>query len=379
MERAGERHHLCSAHQHERLCPSSAPAATAIPAEPASPLSAFGRPSGCIDQLTLVERAAIVTLHNVGWTGRDIAQELRCSENTVSLWWKRWQETRSLEDAERSGRPRSTTDATDEEISLHTWEHEDQPARVVLRELGLRVHWRTVRRRMNEVGLRSHVKRFEQELTAEHRRNRVQWAQDYSRWTDEDWATVMWSDHKLFILGHHGREYVNCPAGHSRDPRYTQQAPKLEGAVWLWGSICQLGLGHAELYVGDLDARQYQSILSLNLKRSARVFWPNSHWWYQQDRASPHTAGTTSLWFNRNGIDCIDWPSKSPDLNPIENLWSDLERRVYAHNPRTMEELEHWIGVEWADTDLDHVARMCSNMRQRLQLVMAYEGHRIPY
>ncbi len=63
----------------------------------------FGRPTGCIDQLTFVERAAIVTLHQVGWTGRDIAQKLQCSENTVSLWLKRWEETHSLEDAERSG------------------------------------------------------------------------------------------------------------------------------------------------------------------------------------------------------------------------------------------------------------------------------------
>ena len=31
--------------------------------------SMFGRPEGCIDQLTEVERAAIVTLHKMGWTG----------------------------------------------------------------------------------------------------------------------------------------------------------------------------------------------------------------------------------------------------------------------------------------------------------------------
>src|SRR5690349_20664881 len=121
----------------------------------------------------------IITLHNVGWTGRDIAREIRCSENTVSLWWSRWKETRSLEDSERSGHPRCTTDATDQLIGLHTWEHDDQPARVVLRELGLRVNWRTVRRRMNEIDLRSHVKHFEEELTDEHRRKRVQWAEDY--------------------------------------------------------------------------------------------------------------------------------------------------------------------------------------------------------
>ena len=58
------------------------------PAESSS-ASMFGRPTGCIDQLTIVERAAILSLHGVGWTGQAIAQELRCSENTVSLWLKR--------------------------------------------------------------------------------------------------------------------------------------------------------------------------------------------------------------------------------------------------------------------------------------------------
>ena len=56
----------------------------------------FGRPTGCIDQLTTVERAAIVTLHGVGWTGRDIAHELHCDEDAVTRWVHRWQETRSL-------------------------------------------------------------------------------------------------------------------------------------------------------------------------------------------------------------------------------------------------------------------------------------------
>ncbi len=80
---------------HASLPPSPPPSSSPPP-------SMFGRPSGCIEQLTTVERAAIVTLHGVGWTGRDIAQELHCSENSVSLWLTRWQETRSLEDSDRS-------------------------------------------------------------------------------------------------------------------------------------------------------------------------------------------------------------------------------------------------------------------------------------
>jgi len=52
----------------------------------------FGRPSGCIDQLTTVERAAIVTLHGIGWTGRRIAEELHCDEHAVTRWVHRWQD-----------------------------------------------------------------------------------------------------------------------------------------------------------------------------------------------------------------------------------------------------------------------------------------------
>jgi Homeodomain-like domain len=53
------------------------------------------------DQLTTIERAAIITLHGVGWTGRDIADAIKCSEQTVSLWLNRWSSTHSLSDADR--------------------------------------------------------------------------------------------------------------------------------------------------------------------------------------------------------------------------------------------------------------------------------------
>src|SRR6185312_12889576 len=44
------------------------------------PVSIFNRPDGCMDQLTQVERAAIITLHKVEWNIHDIAQSIKCSE-----------------------------------------------------------------------------------------------------------------------------------------------------------------------------------------------------------------------------------------------------------------------------------------------------------
>jgi len=336
----------------------------------------FGRMDGCIDQLTLVERAAIVTLHGVGWTGQRIAQEIHCSENTVRLWLDRWRSTHSLADADRSGRPRCTTDDIDQEIGLYSDAHVQALPRDIVSELELPVSARTVARRRLEIDLHIYVQRREHVFTPWDLQRRIAFAEGYAHWTEADWRRVLWSDHTLFTLGHEGREYVTRPPGHACDAKYLGQENELQGAVWLWGCFCADGLGHAELYEGSLDARRYQSILALNLVKSAHTFWPRGQWWYQQDNASPHTAGTSRVWFHNHGVDVIDFPPWSSDLNPIEELWNDLKRRVYAHHPKTMEELEHFIVAEWQATDLNFCSRTCLNMPQRLREVIANKGHK---
>lgn len=339
----------------------------------------FGRPSGCIDQLTEVERSAIVTLDQLGWLHKDIAHTLKCSENSVSLWVQRWRDERSVADHERSGRPRSTTDDTDQNIMLYSDAHVTASPRDIVHTLELPVDRRTVRRRLNEIGLHSCVQRAEHENVLA----RLSFAEGYSRWTEDDWSRVLFSDEAHFYLGHHGREYVQRPLGAALDPKYTRKDnEQLRGKVTLWGCICAEGLGHAELYVDTLNAQRYQSILTLNLRSSADAFWPGidrGQWWFQQDGASPHTAGTSRAWFGQHGIDVIEWPAWSPDLNPIEELWNDLKVRVYGRHPHSMAELERYVTEEWAATDLDFIRHICRNMPRRLQLVIENHGHKIPY
>jgi transposase len=378
------RHETCSACRSPVLQsrednPSSPPTPCPATSAHSPPQPLFDRPDGCIDQLTQVERAAIVTLHKVGWTGRDIAQVIHCSENTVSLWVNRWRDEHSVADAERSGRPRCTTDDTDQNIGLYAAANWNTVPRDIVRALDLPVDRRTVRRRLNEIDLHTYLRRREHAFTEEDLRRRLSFAEGYANWSKEDWRRVLWSDHTLFTLGHHGREYQQRPPGTASDPKYFEQTERLEGAVWLWGCLCADGLGHAELYDGTLDAARYQSILALNLVKSAHTFWPKGQWWYQQDNASPHTAGTSRAWFHNHGVDLIDFPPWSSDLNPAENLWNDLKQRVYAHHPKTMEELERWVVAEWQATDLNFISHICLNLPYRLQLVLAYKGHKIPY
>lgn len=78
---------------------------------------------------------------------------------------------------------------------------------------------------------------------------------------------------------------------------------------------------------------------------------------FQQDNASIHTAGHTRQFLRERNIPLLDWPACSPDLNPIENLWGWLARRVYSNGKQfaNVNDLKSAIRVAWGQIPIDYL------------------------
>ena len=84
-----------------------------------------------------------------------------------------------------------------------------------------------------------------------------------------------------------------------------------------------------------------------NLLQSAQNLRLGGRCIFQQDNNPKHTAKTTQEWLQDKSLNVLEWPSQSPDLNPIEHLWGDVKIALQQHTPSNLRELERICREEW--------------------------------
>ena len=100
----------------------------------------------------------------------------------------------------------------------------------------------------------------------------------------------------------------------------------------VWGCLSHQGPGYLCKINGSLDRATYISILKDELLETIEYYGlDDEDIVFQQDNAAIHKSKAPMKWLEEQNFELMDWPAKSPDLSPIENIWAILKKRLNTY------------------------------------------------
>lgn len=330
-------------------------------------------------QLSMDERRIILNLHERGDSTSEIASAVGRVRGTVLNVIRNPDKQRALP---RSGRPTKLTEQ-DKRNLFRKARTGRFYAREIVQDLNLSITVPYAQQLLsNDKHLIWRTMKKKPSMTSRHFHARKLWAENHLSWDQVQWNRVIWSDEKKFNLdGPDGSRYY----WHDRRiPRKLfSKRHSGGGSVMVWGCFSSAGVGELSIIEGRLTSASYISVLENSLLPFAYAYHGVGFedFYFQHDGAPAHTAIRTKNWLNEVGVQCISWPSVSPDLNPIENLWGVLAQNVYKHGRQfgSKDALQACIIDTWNNISQDLISALTTSMRRRCIDVLRKNGRAIDY
>lgn len=330
---------------------------------------------GLYKHLSDSEKATIANMKQIGFSARVIAGSLDRHVSTV---------TRFINNMPiRLAKTRKTKCLKlDFRTIRHIWRlasNAKTSANCIKRQLALKVSKSTILRMIHlNPDLEYRKMRVSPALLPRHKKARLQWCGSRLE-VPEDWHSWIFSDEKKFNLdGPDGFAY------HWHDKRKEllvhQKRQNGGGSVMVWGAIGYKEKLPLQFLEGKQKAEDHIRTLSRAFSDGIDQY-AEGEAIFQQDNASIHTANITKKWLNEHLVWHDKWPAKSPDLNPIENLWGILAREVYKEGTQyqTVQSLKAAIVKAWEAIDQNVIIKLYDSMDKRMEDVVNAKGNAIEY
>ena len=237
-----------------------------------------------------------------------------------------------------------------------------------LDDIGVNVSCSTVSRHLADLGYRNALPLSTPMLTSAHKQKRVEWAQKHK---DDNWKNTLFSDETSFQL------FRNTIKHWYKNARPIRPMPKDRSKIFAWGGFCVKGKTSLFCFRRIMDGKYYTEILEKHIPEIRSML--RDEWRLQQDNDPKHTSRVAQEFLNSNVPEVMDWPSNSPDLNPIENLWVIVKRNVEKCRPKNLSELESFLGEKWDNIPNSLLISLVDSMPRCCNELIEKNGERISY
>ena len=192
-----------------------------------------------------------------------------------------------------------------------------------------------------------------------------------------DWTKVVFTDEKYFTLVGNDSYYT----WKSKGINYFKARNFLKSTgIMIWGALFYNGTLSFRIVSGTINSEKYIEILKTSLIPMTKL--NASHdFVLQQDNCRVHTSHKTKNFLDESGIKSLDWAPYSPDLNIIENVWSEISKEVYSSgNIKNLNELKAKVKDainKFNEVKLSYVKKLYESLPKRMCDVIQYSGNRV--
>ena len=241
----------------------------------------------------------------------------------------------------------------------------------------------TLRRRLYAEGLHSRVAAVKPRLQAHHKAARRLWGREKRQWRREQWNKCLFTDESRFTLTAGSKRIrVWRRRGERRHNPQLVNAKELfgGGGIMVWGGISYNGKTDLQIINGNLTGLRYRDEI-LNHQVLPYAGAVGDGFVLVDDNARPHRHHEVDAYLNDNGVDRMDWPSKSPDLNPIEHVWAYMKDKINRRltDRHGLADLRRMVLQEWENLPQNFINRLIRSMNKRARQCVQYGGDYTDY
>lgn len=318
--------------------------------------------------ITADKEKHIIHLLKEGHSVRQVASQVNVSAATVGRTAKRCLQERIMG---KPGRPHILSDTDKRKIVRDISSGKSNTAVEVSAKLaqdhGMSVSPKTVSRALKESGFRAAPKVKKPLLSVRHHQAHLEFAHCYKDWMIADWRKVIWSDEsKINRLSSDRRLWCWKQCGKSLSSQAIQPTLKHGGgSLMVWGCITSQGVGFLTKIEGRMNAELYCEILRDELMETLQFYnLTPGDIVFQQDNDPKHTSMLARKCLQELGLNLLQWPAQSPDLNPIEHIWDHLKQclNTRPRKPKGMLELWERVEEEWESISQEVILKLIDSM-----------------